>query len=453
MRPLKQLDQATQQYAAEGMFQASQRTGVKEVDYLWQSFERMTRTLGLQKAQMETIHADYARSLEAEVATKTQAFQTSEARLRQALDISGAVAWEHDLQTHDIVFTSTPALEMPQSMTYAQAMAQVHPDDLELLLQANEDAIAQKGTFTIEHRVIAPDHPSGLRWFQVHARVVTDANDTPTGIVGMSVDVTDRKILELALQASEAQLTNVLNSAQATIIKSRMFLNGTYVFDYVSKHCEVIYGFSAETLTANPQLWQAHILPQDWQYVVLPLLEQIQETRSKGFWVKTYRYNHPDGSLRWILAHISACWNASENQWELAVVENDITELKQAEMAVRISEAKFSTIFHDNPAPAWIAKLEDGYCMNVNQSFCNFLGYSASEVWAIVVLKFDFGITKPTFINCVDNYKKMVLQKTLKPFGVLNREKLKQCFLLPESLNLMEKPVSLGWPTTLRIVN
>jgi diguanylate cyclase (GGDEF)-like protein/PAS domain S-box-containing protein len=380
MRPLKQLDQATQQYAAEGMFQASQRTGVKEVDYLWQSFERMTRTLGLQKAQMETIHADYARSLEAEVATKTQAFQTSEARLRQALDISGAVAWEHDLQTHDIVFTSTPALEMPQSMTYAQAMAQVHPDDLELLLQANEDAIAQKGTFTIEHRVIAPDHPSGLRWFQVHARVVTDANDTPTGIVGMSVDVTDRKILELALQASEAQLTNVLNSAQATIIKSRMFLNGTYVFDYVSKHCEVIYGFSAETLTANPQLWQAHILPQDWQHVVLPLLEQIQETRSKGFWVKTYRYNHPDGSLRWILAHISACWNASENQWELAVVENDITELKQAEMAVRISEAKFSTIFHDNPAPAWIAKLEDGYCMNVNQSFCNFLGYSASEV-------------------------------------------------------------------------
>jgi PAS domain S-box-containing protein len=629
-RPLKQLDRATRQYATEGTFQLFPKTGMKEVDALWQSFEAMTTALGFQKQQMAAFHADYARELEAEVNAKTQALQAttaklvdaqrlaqvgsweldvatgeilwseelrtmlgqdatsltqdpfdilciahpddratlqqaieagirdgkvttiehrtvrpdgsiryllsrgeairndqgdtikligtaaditeqkltemalqaSEARLRQALEVAGAIAWEHDLQTHEISFTSTGALAMPQCLPYEQAMTQVHPDDQARVRQANEQAMAQKiDSFDIEHRILAPEHPSGWRWFQVHARVVTDRHHQPTRIIGMSVDVTERKqvesalrqanqdmeailatfpdmlfhiaadgtlrnykvreeqhlycppteflgrkvqdvfpaevgelmhrgiqqalnsgkvesieyalpmpaeqttyfearlvalddehviavtrditnrkSLELALQNSEAELTYVLDSAQATIAKLRLFQDESVVFDYISKHCQITYGYSAETLMANPQLWQDHVFPEDWENVVLSTLRDIQTVQDKTSWIRTYRYRHPDGPIRWILSHISSHWMASENYWELTVVESDITATKRAEMAVRASEAKFSTIFHDNPAPAWISKLEDGQCIDVNQSFCTLLGYAVSEM-------------------------------------------------------------------------
>ena len=139
------------------------------------------------------------------------ALQESETRLRLALEVSNAIAWERDLQTDQILFTSTTTLLHPHSMSYAEAMIAIHPEDRERLQQANQAAI-EGGTFQLEHRLAAPGQMPEWRWIQVSARVLTDNLGNPTQMVGMSVDITDRKIAEAALQEKQQQLTSLLNN-------------------------------------------------------------------------------------------------------------------------------------------------------------------------------------------------------------------------------------------------
>ncbi|MBE9229827.1 PAS domain S-box protein [Phormidium sp. LEGE 05292] len=122
--------------------------------------------------------------------------QESETRLRLALEASGAVAWERDLETDEMFFTKMVIPHTPAIMPYHQAMALVHPDDREAVDRANQQAIAQRGTFQIEHRVATSLQNPEWRWFQVNARVLTDPTGKPTRMIGMSVDITDRHQLD-----------------------------------------------------------------------------------------------------------------------------------------------------------------------------------------------------------------------------------------------------------------
>lgn len=122
--------------------------------------------------------------------------EESEARLRLALEVSGAIAWERDLETDEMLFTKTVSLGTPKKISYLQAMTLVHPEDREALHEAHQKAIAQCGTFQIEHRVAVSLEKPEWRWFQVSAKVLTDTRGKPVRIIGMSVDITDRHQLD-----------------------------------------------------------------------------------------------------------------------------------------------------------------------------------------------------------------------------------------------------------------
>ncbi len=58
----------------------------------------------------------------------------------------------------------------------------------------------------------------------------------------------------------------------------------------------------------------------------------------------------------------------------------DITERKQAEMALRESEQKFSVIYYKAPFAAALSKLPDGVIIDVNEAFEKVFGYTRQEV-------------------------------------------------------------------------
>ena len=58
----------------------------------------------------------------------------------------------------------------------------------------------------------------------------------------------------------------------------------------------------------------------------------------------------------------------------------DITELKNHEHKLKISDEKYSKAFHASPAPSLITTLKDGKFIEVNESYATLVGYSKEEL-------------------------------------------------------------------------
>src|SRR5262249_53578435 len=83
----------------------------------------------------------------------------------------------------------------------------VHGDDIALLETAFHRAMTT-GDYEVEYRVVRPD--KSTVWIADRGRIVQDSNNQPARIVGVSVDLTRRKLLEEALIESDRRKDEVL---------------------------------------------------------------------------------------------------------------------------------------------------------------------------------------------------------------------------------------------------
>jgi PAS domain S-box-containing protein len=119
----------------------------------------------------------------------------TEERLQLALSSAQMVAWDMDLRANHVV-CSPKALEIwgVQEGTGEDFFASIHPDDRQRLTQAAQRAIAGEQSYRQEYRVITPD--GVVRWINSQGQVYLDATGRGIRIIGVSVDITERKQIE-----------------------------------------------------------------------------------------------------------------------------------------------------------------------------------------------------------------------------------------------------------------
>jgi PAS domain S-box-containing protein len=95
----------------------------------------------------------------------------------------------------------------------------VHPDDLPRVVQARIKSIETVQIYDVEHRCRRAD--GVYRWFQVRGLPVRNAEGAITDWYLLLTDIDDRKRAEEALQASERNLSEMINAIRAFIIVLR----------------------------------------------------------------------------------------------------------------------------------------------------------------------------------------------------------------------------------------
>jgi len=140
---------------------------------------------------------------------------------------------------------------------------------------------------------------------------------------------------EQALRISEERFRQLAENMQeifwVTDVATRTLL-------YVSPTYATITGRTCESLYASPETWMEIIHPDDRERAIMATEKGVTE----GAYDEVYRIVRPDGATRWIRQRGFPVVNAAGEVYRMVGTAEDITQHKQAEEALRESEAQLA---------------------------------------------------------------------------------------------------------------
>jgi PAS domain S-box-containing protein len=143
-----------------------------------------------------------------------QALQESQARLTLAVASAEARLWEVEAETERVWMTEEGrayfGLGPNEAMTFDRLAEFIHPDDRVIWRDNIRQALDTGRVLRNEFRVLSPD--GSVRWIASQGRPHGDVAGRLRRLLGVSIDVTERRQVEERLRASEALSTGVLAS-------------------------------------------------------------------------------------------------------------------------------------------------------------------------------------------------------------------------------------------------
>jgi PAS domain S-box-containing protein len=245
----------------------------------------------------------------------------------------------------------------------------VHPEDRQNVANALEQLKARPGeTLSFVYRA---QHADG-HWVWLESRCTNLLQDPLVqGIVCSSRDITQQKQVELALRESEARFREIAEAVPVVFFVYSADLSQSL---YKSPQSEKIWGYPAEEFRRKPDLWKDRIHPEDLPRVLQAAARATQETQQI-----TYRIFHRDGRLRWLRTSCRPILNEQQEVIRIVGITEDITEQKEAELALQESEARLRAILDGIPFSIFLKDLEGRY-LHANRFYLQQRGFELGEL-------------------------------------------------------------------------
>ena len=260
----------------------------------------------------------------------------------------------------------------------------VHPDDLAKVMEIAKQALENHSEVKLEVRCRRADGCYAL--VEGVGKVLTGENDQVTGVVITSRDITERKQIEETLQKSEERFKQVSDNAQEWIWE--VDSNGLYT--YASPVIEKILGYEPEEIVGKKHFYDLFLAEER---------EELKKTALQAFAKKSPFRNflnrnvHKNGSTVWISTSGVPIVDKKGSLLGYRGVDADITERKQAEEALRLSEEKYGELLNGMNDTAWVIDLDANF-VDVNDAAVKVLGYSREELLSMGPADIDNSLSK-----------------------------------------------------------
>ena len=216
--------------------------------------------------------------------------------------------------------------------------AMVVKEDRDLMNQAVSDALRTGTTVTLERRLI--DAVGNEHWLQSLLRPQPSL-DGPVSLVGVTLDVTERKRVETALVAAEQRVREVTQALPGLVYQFHYSASGHLDWRYLEG--DTITGRSASDLLKTPGFLENTIHSDDRDRLKAALHRAATDlTRLEA----DFRVPTTSGEIRW--ARMSAePTRVADGGTLFTGFALNITDRKKAEEALRVSQERYRAVVQD----------------------------------------------------------------------------------------------------------
>ncbi len=308
-------------------------------------------------------------------------------RLSLALQSAKLGVWEWDITRNHVVWDDriceiygVPPANHPRPFSEWEAL--VPPDDLphcqSQIWRVLEDPTVDSSS--VEFRVVRPD--DSVRYVESHFLVQRDEMGQPKRLIGINLDITERKQAENALAASERQLATLISNLPGYVYRVQNDSAFTPVF--ISAGVEIVTGYRQDEYLVDRSIsCRRGIHPEDAERI-WALVQQAVGDRTP--YECEYRIHTKTGEERWVWERGRGIYDEAGNLQWLEGFVTDISDRKTAEAKLRVQQEILQTTFDHLPVMVGVYS-PTGDVLMINRAMEQTIGWSKEEYATVDVLR------------------------------------------------------------------
>ncbi|MGB3154095.1 MAG: PAS domain S-box protein [Chitinophagaceae bacterium] len=295
-------------------------------------------------------------------------------KFKEAQRIAKIGSWEWDLATNKLTWSQEQFRLFGEDrktfdLTYQGYLNHLSGKEQVRTGALIQDALEGKANYAVEHEIIRKDGTKLMVFEQ--GTVLFDEKNKPTGMLGTTQDITERKKNEEELVLAQKKFQAIFDNTAEGIYQSTM--DGKFIMANSAMARILGYKSEEELLRSVTDIGtQVYANSADRQRMSELLACQDHIENFESSLIKK------NGELIWISESTRAVRNEKRAIMYFEGTLRDITKRKKAEEAVVLLQNKFQAIF-DNTADGIYQSTIDGKFIMANPSMARIFGYDSSE--------------------------------------------------------------------------